>query len=154
MPPMEQVLNPFRNLLVDPRASVPLLHPLSYLARLLTLVTGRVHNCIRMLMTFLSSKPDTTFGNCESWPARRELPVSMSCDQRVCYFQPQDITVKFWRATKSNANSLYWVFRGWFSKTPLTKLQISKILYAINHKPRNPCLHTQTKDIRITGDDE
>lgn len=27
-------------------------------------------------------------------------------------------------------------------------------IYAINHKPGNLCLQTQTKNIRITGDDD
>lgn len=152
---------------VSPKTFRPLLHTWSYLARLVIIVSGRVHNWIRLLKTFLPSRLHIIFWNCEGWPARRnhpdqyQIPVSMSCDQSKGYFQQPGITVKFWWATKRNVSSLYWVW-GVLQDTPnqFTQWEVSHtwykylrfFMYVLNYKPGNHCFHTQTKETRITGD--
>lgn len=59
---------------VSPKTFMPPLHPWSYLARLVVIVIGRIHNRVQLLKTFLPSRLHSTFWNCEVWPARRKLP--------------------------------------------------------------------------------
>lgn len=71
---MEQVLSPFRNLLATNiyASAAPMV---------ISCQTSHSCNCQgsqmgEMLMTLLPSRLNRTSGNCEIWPARRELLVS------------------------------------------------------------------------------
>lgn len=80
-----------------------------FFTRLVIIVTRKVHNWVRLLKTSLPSRLHSIFWNCEG-----------SCDQSICPVTRYYCQILV--GNKNNVRSLYWVWGGWFSRTPLTNL--------------------------------